>query len=76
MKTAFILVLLLAMASVMVDAFVVCRRRKAKRAVDEALKALEDAKRECDKQIAKWDCNRRLQNCNRRLQKKEEKRNG
>lgn len=76
MKVAFILVLLLAMASVMVDAFVVFgRRRKAKRAVDEALKALEDAKRACDEQIAKWDCNRRLQNCNRRLQKKE-KRNG
>ena len=55
MKVAFILVLLLAMASVMVDAFVVCRRRKAKRTVDEALKALEDAKRECDEQIAKWE---------------------
>lgn len=56
MKTTFILVLLLTMASVMVDAFVVFgRRRKAKRAVDEALKALEDAKRECDKQIAKWE---------------------
>jgi len=68
MKVAFFLVLLLAMASVMVDALVVYRRRKAKRAVDEALKALEDAKRECDKQIAKWDCNRRLQ--------KKEKRNG
>ena len=55
MKVAFILVLLLAMASVMVDTFIVCRRRKAKRAVDEALKALEDAKRECDKQIATWE---------------------
>lgn len=59
MKVAFILVLLLAMASVMVDAFVVCRRRKAKRAVDEALKALEDAKRACDEQIAKWEEERR-----------------
>lgn len=60
MKTTFILVLLLTMASVMVDAFVVFgRRRKAKRAVDEALKALEDAKRECDKQIAKWEKEKR-----------------
>lgn len=60
MKVAFFLVLLLAMASVMVDAFVVFgRRRKAKRAVDEALKALEDAKRACDEQIAKWEEERR-----------------
>lgn len=68
MKVAFVVALLVAMASVMVDAFVIYRRRKAKRAVDEALKALEDAKRECDEQLAKWDCNRRLQ--------KKEKRNG
>lgn len=55
MTVAFMIVLLLAMASVIVDAFVICRRRKAKRAVDEALKALEDAKRECDEQISKWE---------------------
>ena len=59
MKVAFFLVLLLAMASVMVDAFIVYRRRKAKRAVDEALKVLEDAKRACDEQIAKWEEERR-----------------
>ena len=60
MKVAFFVVLLLAMASVMVDAFVVFgRRRKAKRAVDEALKALEDAKRAGDEQIAKWEEERR-----------------
>ena len=64
MKTEFIIVLLLAsamatIASVMVDAFAIYRRRKAKRAVDEALKALEDAKRACDEQIAKWEEERR-----------------
>ena len=60
MKVAFFLVLLLAMASTITDAFVVFgRRRKAKRAVDEALKALEDAKRACDEQIAKWEEERR-----------------
>ena len=60
MKVAFFVVLLLAKASVKVDAFVVFRRRRrAKRAVDEALKALEDAKRACDEQIAKWEEERR-----------------
>lgn len=59
MKVAFVVALLVAMASGMVDAFVVYRRRKARRAVDEALKALEDAKRECDEQLAKWEEERR-----------------
>ncbi len=52
MKVAFFVVLLLAMASVIMDAFVVYRRRKAMR---DLRKALDDAKRECDEQIAKWE---------------------